>query len=342
MPEPDQPAEVPTGIPQEYAEAYRRGYQRAFDESALLAQAAREQAAKDEAAKGAAFADDASGDQVSPDQDTWDDAPQGYEPTTRLDSLHSAFRADPADSAVDWHAPRRDDDRRKYLAPALLAGLVLLLLVSAYGIGKLVSSGVSDVDAADPEPADGVAIGEGGGSGSQGSKPKGDGSGKRADAYDGQVTAAAIGGASVSCQSGSSVDAGGNPVTYEAANMYDGDLTTAWRCNGGGSGQRVQISLPEETAIGEVGMVPGYAKTDARSGADRYAENNRITRVRWHFDDGTTVVQRLDGSAHNRQMQTLRIPETVSAQVVIEILDSVRGPRNTVAISEVSIGATTS
>ena len=85
--------------------------------------------------------------------------------------------------------------------------------------------------------------------------------------------------------------------------------------------------------------MPGYAKTDPRSGADRYAENNRITRVRWTFSDGTSVVQRLDGSATNRELQTVRIPLTEANQVVVEVLASERGSRNTIAVSEVRLGA---
>jgi hypothetical protein len=136
------------------------------------------------------------------------------------------------------------------------------------------------------------------------------------------------------------VDAAGNPVTYEPAKAYDGDQTTAWRCDGSGSGESFTVSLAEETKLGEVGLVPGYAKTDANSGEDRYAENNRITKVRWVFSDGTEVVQKMDGSATNRDLRKMRIPKTTADEVTIEILDSVKGPRNTVAISEIWLGAT--
>lgn len=92
--------------------------------------------------------------------------------------------------------------------------------------------------------------------------------------------------------------------------------------------------------MGEIGLVPGYAKTDPASGVDRYAENNRITRVRWTFPDGTSVVQRLDGSPTNRSMQSLRVKPVQADSVTIEVLRSVRGARNTVAVSEVQIGRT--
>ena len=121
--------------------------------------------------------------------------------------------------------------------------------------------------------------------------------------------------------------------------MYDGDLTTAWRCNGDGVGQKMQLNLSDTVRIGELGIVPGYAKTDPRSGADRYAQNNRLTKVRWSFPDGTSVVQKLDGSKNNRDLQTMAIPLVEANTVTLEVLESTSGKRNTIAVSEVRIGA---
>jgi hypothetical protein len=136
------------------------------------------------------------------------------------------------------------------------------------------------------------------------------------------------------------VDSAGNQVRYAPSNVYDQDMTTAWRCDGDGAGQKLTIDLADSTKIGEVGLVPGYAKTDARSGVDRYAENDRLTRVRWVFDDGTSVEQALDPSPSNRALQSIRIPPTKATRVVVELLDVVRGPRNTIAVSELRIGET--
>ena len=54
------------------------------------------------------------------------------------------------------------------------------------------------------------------------------------------------------------------------------------------------LDLGGPIRVAELALVPGYAKTDAADGTDRYAENRRITAVRWRFDDGTTVEQELD------------------------------------------------
>ena len=91
--------------------------------------------------------------------------------------------------------------------------------------------------------------------------------------------------------------------------------------------------------LGQVGLVPGYAKTDPASGVDRYAENNRITKVRWTLDDGVQVIQRLDPDPSSRAMQVLRVPRTTTDTVVLEILAVQRGQRATTAISTIGLWA---
>lgn len=108
-----------------------------------------------------------------------------------------------------------------------------------------------------------------------------------------------------------------------------------------GVGKKLTIRLAQPTELGAVGLVPGYAKTDPDNGVDRYRENNRLTRVRWTFSDGSSIVQTLDGSPTNRDVQTMAIPPTPAGSVVLEILASTPGDRNTVAISSVQLGSTT-
>lgn len=282
------PPDLPPDLPPEYVEAYRRGYQRAF-----------EQGAGEEEA----------------------------EQTARLESLDAAFKPVSPDDPQARTVHPEDEERRRILAPLMLVVLALLLVVSAYGVGRLFASTVGDADSPASEP-DGVVLG-----GDESPDPNG-----TQKAYDGRVHAAAIGGASASCQSPSGVDAAGRRIGYEPRNVYDGKKSTAWRCGGSGIGQRITLALPDAIEIGQVAMVPGYAKTDPLNGANRYAQNNRITRARWSFSDGTSVVQKLNGSARNRSLQKMRIPRTEADQVVIEILRTTRGPRNTVAISEIKVG----
>ena len=292
---------LPPGLPPEYVEAFRRGYERARS----------------------------GGDVTSGPE-------PGHEPTRVISrpAVPSPRRPEtpsrpetpprpespPAPPAYDDEPTRGGDGRKVPLAAIALGAAALVLVAAAFGIGRMFAD---EAGSGDPD-AEAVAS---------------DGQAGDPAPFDGQVESVRVTGASATCQSPSSVDAAGNQVTYEPAMAHDGDHSTAWRCNGPGRGQSLTVSLPEGTVVAEVGLVPGYAKTDPVSGADRYAENNRLIRVRWRFDDGSTYVQRMRGGPDNRSMRTMRVPETEASSVVIEILRSQRGPRNTVAISEVRIAS---
>jgi len=126
-------------------------------------------------------------------------------------------------------------------------------------------------------------------------------------------------------------------VSYAAANLTDGVADTTWRCDGQAIGETITLTLPDKTAVGEVGLIPGYAKTDPATGDDRYAENNRVTRVRWTIGD-IVVDQKMSGSTDDRSLRLLRVPKTDADEVQLEILAVAKGSRNTTAISEVQIG----
>jgi hypothetical protein len=336
--EPDDPADVdvepddldglalPPGLPPEYVEAYRRGYERAR-------RGGEPSSGPDRA--GSSYPPPAP----SPATERGP-APVGHEPTRVIarpvtppsrPAATSSSRPSspppgppqtrPAPPAYDEEPSRDENGRRLPLVALALGGAALLLVVAAFGVGRMFADdGSTEESAAESAASDGEAGGE-------------------PVAYDGPVESVRIAGSSATCQSPSSVDAAGNQVTYEPAMAHDSDVSTAWRCNGAGRGQRFTVSVPEGTVVAEVGLVPGYAKTDPVSGVDRYAENNRITRVRWRFDDGSTYVQRMRGGPGDRSMRTMRVPETATSNVVIEILRSQPGPRNTVAISEIRIAS---
>jgi hypothetical protein len=306
------PGDPPPDVPEEYAEAYQRGYRRA-----LLGE---------------------------PEPETEPETETEPEPTTRLGGLGASFEGAPR-----THRGRRRRESKTWLVPVLLAVMVLGLVGAAYLLGRVFSSEVASTNVAEETP-NGVALSDGGGTPeatrSQGSEEEGTDPGtdkgadkRRNQPYDGTVQRVRLASVDASCQYPSSVDAAGNRVSYPPAQVQDGDLSTAWRCAGDGVGERLTLSLPGEERIAEVGLVPGYAKTDPRTGADRYAENNRITEVRWILGDGEEFVQRLDGSSANRDLQTMRIPATRADTIVVEILASTGGSRNTVAVSEVRVAA---
>ena len=331
MSDPNRPGDVPPDLPPEYAEAYRRGYERALSRSGDDEPEAPEPASTQATSEfQPLFADEL---ELAPN-------PEPEPVPTR-----GSHRADPDPEPVPLPLeeqladPATDDqprDRPAWLVPALLAGAVVVLLLAAYGVGRVVAGSLSGNPAAQQSPDSVVIPGSGSTGDSSSPKPNKSPTGKK---YTGPTSTAAIGGASATCESAPGVDSAGHPVRYKPSNVFDEDMTTAWRCDGDGSGQKLTVNLAETTKIGQLGLIPGYAKTDPRSGVDRYAENNRITKVRWEFDDGTSIEQTFDPSAKNRSMQSMRIPVVKTSQVIVEILDSKRGPRNTVAVSELRLGA---
>jgi hypothetical protein len=159
--------------------------------------------------------------------------------------------------------------------------------------------------------------------------------------WDGPVGPVTVTVVEASCQSDPSRDASGTEITYEAALAIDAQSDSAWRCPGDGVGETLVIDLGGPVRVAELGLVPGYAKTDPTDGTDRYAENRRLTAVRWRFDDNTTVEQELNPDAKSRDLQTLRIPVTTTEQLALEIVSSSDGARDAVAISDLRVSAAT-
>jgi hypothetical protein len=157
-----------------------------------------------------------------------------------------------------------------------------------------------------------------------------------------QVTSATPLRAKVGCQASQTTDGAGNPVYYAPEQMFDGKMSTAWRCNGNGTGQVVTFEFPTGTTIAEVGLVNGYAKVDPASGAKRYGEYRRITKATWTFANGTSFQQSLEDGV--KTVQRLSIPSQPGDQVTLTIEASTspgsnaRG-RDAVLISEVAFGS---
>ena len=78
-----------------------------------------------------------------------------------------------------------------------------------------------------------------------------------------------------------STDAAGNVVTYLPANVIDGDVQTAWRTPGDGHRESVTLIFDNPVDVVRIGLIPGYAKTDPQTGANRFFQNRIITEVRY-------------------------------------------------------------
>jgi hypothetical protein len=228
-------------------------------------------------------------------------------------------------------------ERPAWLVPAGL-GAALVLVLCAFVLGKMLSSDDSGDTTGDPAAATRPAASTSPShTPSKRSTPATPRKTAATKAWTGRVSPVAVNAVTATCTARPGTDSAGKPVRYDAGNTVDGDPSTAWRCDGQGIGTVLTLTLPAGTEVGQVGLIPGYAKTDARSGADRYAENNRITKVRWTLADGSVVVQKLDPGPENRRVQLMRVPRTATGTVTLEILAVDRGTRNTTAISEIEV-----
>ena len=210
-------------------------------------------------------------------------------------------------------------------APMIIMIVILLCLTlgSVAGIALLLRP--------DSRPA---AVGSAEPSGKKAAAPDATSSGLVASATPTQVK--------VGCQAPQTTDGAGNSVNYMPEQMFDGKMSTAWRCNGNGIGQVVTFEFPAGTSIVEVGLVNGYAKVDPAIGAQRYGEYRRITKATWTFANGTSFQQSLEDQV--KSVQKLSIPSQPGDQVTLTIEASTspgsnaRG-RDSVLISEVAFGS---
>ena len=242
-----------------------------------------------------------------------------------------------ADDLLSTEIAPEPTERPGWLLPAA-AGAAVVLVLCAFVLGKMLSSDDTGDATGEPAPTTHAPA----------SKTPSHPPSKRpttakptkrpgAKAWTGPVTPVAVNAVTATCTSRPGTDSSGKEVRYDASNTVDQDASTAWRCDGEAVGTVLTVTLPADTAVGQVGLVPGYAKTDPKSGADRYAENNRITKVRWTLADGRVVVQKLDPDPDSRKIQLVRVPRTATGSVSLEILAVERGARNTTAISELAV-----
>lgn len=295
---PDSP---PPEVPEEFAATYRAAYEQAM-------------------------AAHSRGPEQPGDREERDEDP----PAPTVVGRAPAGRREPASGgAGPWGGLARVRDTA-WFVPVLLGLLAALLIGAAYAVGRQLAETVESAPLPGDDPSLVLPDRDDADTGPETEEKRDE------DAWDGDVTPVEDLEARASCTAKPGRDASGREVTYEAANLVDGRLDTAWRCRGTATGEKVTLSLGEAREVGRVGLVPGYAKTDERSGADRYAQNNRVTRLRWTLGD-TSVVQRVEGAANDRSMRLLRVPRSSTDTVVLEVLAVRKGPRNTTAISEVRV-----
>lgn len=123
-------------------------------------------------------------------------------------------------------------------------------------------------------------------------------------------------GATADCSAPDSVDAANVTQSYEPAKAFDGKTETAWRCTGDAAGKTIVIKFAAPVQLTSVGLIPGYDKIDPTDAANRFVQSRKVQRVKWTFDDGTSVESTPNG---RRGMQTTPVSvRTGTVRMTIE------------------------
>jgi len=122
-------------------------------------------------------------------------------------------------------------------------------------------------------------------------------------------------------------------VTYGPANMFDGQLDTAWveGVEGVGVGEQLTIAFDEERLVSGISLLNGYHKSN-----DLFAKNGRITEIYLDTSDGQKLDARIADDAGE---QVLSFDRPVRLKwLSIQIADAVAGTKYTdTAISELRV-----
>jgi len=106
--------------------------------------------------------------------------------------------------------------------------------------------------------------------------------------------------------------------SYEAENASDGDVKTAWveGVPGDGIGQSLFFRFQPETTLRELDIVNGFAHMHPTLG-DLYSLNNRVARIRIHFDDGVEEFSLSDNIKDFQKLKFVNVHKSGTAKVVI-------------------------
>jgi hypothetical protein len=147
--------------------------------------------------------------------------------------------------------------------------------------------------------------------------------------------------AAASCTARNSTDSRGNPVSFAASNIIDGDNTTAWRCPGTGRGVTLTFSFAKPIEVTSIASIPGYDRVDPFNGDDRFTQNRRVKTMKWVCVNaaGKDLASVTQEFADNRASQPVATPKfvgclTIRAEIVAATATAFR---DNVAVSEVAI-----
>lgn len=98
------------------------------------------------------------------------------------------------------------------------------------------------------------------------------------------------------------------PVPSDASRVLDGRMSTGWRCNGSGLGQKLTFTFPAGTKVVGVRLTNGYTKTVG--GESLYPQYRRITEVTWSFPGADNAYFQQGLTDGDQSLQEIRIPPT--------------------------------
>jgi serine/threonine protein kinase len=132
----------------------------------------------------------------------------------------------------------------------------------------------------------------------------------------------------------SSTDAAGNTVTYVPANVIDGNVQTAWRTPGDGQDASVTLIFDNPINVVRIGLIPGYAKTDAQTGVDRFLQNRIIKAVSYQIPGLPNTTK----TFRPRPVPQFVRLDALTTQITVKILDTTApGGLDYTAISEIYV-----
>lgn len=152
--------------------------------------------------------------------------------------------------------------------------------------------------------------------------------------YRGRLRTAAVASARASCGQHGLRSASGRRIDFQGPQAVDGRPGTAWRCKGDGVGRTLVITMKGVQRIAAVGLIPGFAAVDPITGADGFATDRRVLRVRWALG-GRTGIQTLNPARPN--LQLLRIPPTRAGVLTMTILATTAARTDVFAVSDVAV-----
>jgi hypothetical protein len=131
-----------------------------------------------------------------------------------------------------------------------------------------------------------------------------------------------------------SKDRSGDPVSYEADHVRDGNPATAWRVKGEARGEHLWLRFDRPVHVTRIGLIPGYAKIDPIDHTDRFFQDRIIRTVRYLFDGSITKNQSFEPRP---ELQSVKV-DAITRSIRIDIVDTTaHGGRDYTAISEVLV-----